>query len=99
MLTFNILRHKSEKFRYQKILTRFGALYFSTTYYTSLQTNPKSGENFDSAFTKMTTVNTPLDSEALQILNDLRGDEFSGFDFVNSTFVQIQNPNANGGKS
>ena len=62
---------------------------FCTTFYTSFQTNPKSGENFDSAFTKMTTANTPLDSEALQILNDLRGDEFSGFEFVNSSFVQI----------
>ena len=62
---------------------------FPQFFYTSLQTNPKSGENFDSAFTKMTTANTPLDSEALQILNDLRGDEFSGFDFVNSSFVQI----------
>ena len=46
--------------------------------------NPRSAENFDPAFTNAKISLTPSDET---IINNLRGDEFQGFTYVNPTFA------------
>ena len=51
--------------------------------------NPRSAENFDPAFTNAKINLTPSD---VTIINNLRGDEFQGFTYVNPTFASIVLP-------
>lgn len=46
--------------------------------------NPRSAENFDPAFTNAKINLTPSD---VTIINNLRGDEFDGFSYINPTFA------------
>ncbi|RWS13876.1 protein kinase C-like protein [Dinothrombium tinctorium] len=52
--------------------------------------NPKAGENFDPIFTNAKTTLTPADSS---IINNMTGNEFEGFTFVNPFFRQTISEN------
>lgn len=55
--------------------------------------NPRSAENFDPAFTNAKINLTPSD---VTIINNLRGDEFQGFTYVNPAFAStVQLPESN----
>jgi len=49
--------------------------------------DPRKAENFDSQFKKLPISTTPPDATASYVLNNMKGDEFRGFSFVNQHFV------------
>ncbi|GFU05377.1 protein kinase C, brain isozyme [Nephila pilipes] len=49
--------------------------------------NPRAGENFDPVFTNAKITLTPADSS---VLDNLSGNEFAGFTFVNPFYVPVQ---------
>ena len=50
------------------------------------KSDPRKAENFDSQFKKLPVSTTPPDATANYILNNMKGDEFTGFSFVNQHF-------------
>jgi len=48
--------------------------------------DPRKAENFDSQFKNLPLSTTPPDTTATFILNNMKGDEFRGFSFVNQHF-------------
>lgn len=66
--------------------------YFSHAAYSSfflslLQRNARAGENFDPVFTNAKITLTPADSS---VLDNVSGNEFAGFSFVNPFYVPLQ---------
>ena len=62
----------------------YGPKYFDLFF----QTDPKKAENFDNQFKTMTLR---LSYSEQSVLDQMQGDEFEGFDFVNDNFYQYRN--------
>ena len=50
------------------------------------KTDPRKAENFDSQFKNLPLSTTPPNTTSTYILNNMTGDEFRGFSFVNQCF-------------
>ena len=51
--------------------------------------DPRRAENFDPYFKRLPTELTVPNQNTQKILRDSRGDEFAGFDYVNSSFATV----------
>ena len=51
------------------------------------QTNPRLAENFDEQFKNLKVELTPRTADVEMIIRDMRGDEFKGFSWTNSDFL------------
>ena len=61
---------------------------WSQKFWFVFQTDPKKAENFDNQFKTMTLR---LSYSEQSVLDQMQGDEFEGFDFVNDNFYQYRN--------
>lgn len=93
--TFRMLLYITSKawhpWMYLTLLTAYIPLLFLACYYRCefFQKTDRSTENFDHSFLKLPTKMTPPDWE---VLENLKGDEFSNFSFVNPFYVKDVEP-------